>query len=425
MHPRRGEPVPCGAADNHGTMSPVTEVPLFAAAALAAAAGSVTAFGLRRPRYAGWAWWVAALWLTTLGTAIGALAPGRYGDALAAPLLMQWPLVTLIGLRRFNARLPWPGRAQTDLGLLAAASLAACGGSLWLGADAAWLLAGCGLVVHLYAASVLFMAPADGDSTPVQGLGATMALAAFAPGVAALMAESTSLSTLTPPGDTLALVAAQARAVAAALSALVLAFVTITLVFDRTERQLRESRRRLRHLANLDALTQVPNRRHFNELAQQALMHDPPGSAVVLLFDVDHFKQINDHLGHAAGDRALCLVSVSVQEHLRAVDVAGRYGGDEFALLLRRASTSDAMGVAARIVGEVQGRAELAQLPTLSLSFGLVQVRGGEALDAALRRADQALYEAKRQGRSRAVAALGDESQPVFSESRPLGLLPA
>jgi len=59
------------------------------------------------------------------------------------------------------------------------------------------------------------------------------------------------------------------------------------------------------------------------------------------------------------------------------------------------------MGVAARIVAEVQGRAELAQLPTLSLSFGLVQVRAGEALDAALRRADQALYEAKRLGRNR------------------------
>jgi diguanylate cyclase len=406
-------------------MPSATEVPLFAAAALAAAAGSVTAFGLHRPRYAGWAWWVAALWLTTLGTALSALAPGRWGAALAAPLLMQWPLVTLIGLRRFNARLPWPGRVQTDLWLLVAASAACSGGTLWLGAEAAWLLAGCGLVVHLYAAAVLFMAPADGDATPVQGLGATMALAAFAPGVAALMADSSTLPALPPSGDTPALVAATARALAAALSAIVLAFVALTLVCDRTERQLRESRRRLRHLANLDALTQVPNRRHFNELAQQALLHDEPGSAVVLLFDVDHFKQINDHLGHAAGDRALCLVSVSVQEHLRAVDVAGRYGGDEFALLLRRASTNDAMGVAARIVAEVQGRAELAQLPTLSLSFGLVQVRAGEALDAALRRADQALYEAKRQGRSRAVAALGDESQPVFSESRPLGLLPA
>jgi len=358
-------------------MPPSTEVPLFAAAALAAASGSVTAFGLRRTRYAGWAWWVAALWLTTLGTAISALVPGRWGDALAAPLLMQWPLITLMGLRRFNARQPWPGRVQTDALLLLAASAVSFGATLWLGADATWLLAGCGLVVHLYAAAVLFMAPGADDGTPVQGLGAAMALAAFAPGVAALMTDNTGLAALGPPVDMSALVASQARAVAAGLCAIVLAFVSLTLVCDRTERQLRDSRRRLRHLANLDALTQVPNRRHFNELAQQALMHDPPGSAVVLLFDVDHFKQINDHLGHAAGDRALCLVSVSVQEHLRAVDVAGRYGGDEFALLLRCASTGDAMGVAARIVGEIQGRAEMAQLPTLSLSFGLVQVRAG------------------------------------------------
>jgi len=397
-------------------MSVAPEIPLFAAGALVVAAGSVTAFGLRRPRYAGWAWWVAALWLTTLGTAISALMPGTWGDALAAPLLMQWPLVTLIGLRQFNARQPWPGRVQTDIALLAATSLASFAGTLWLGAEATWLLIGFGLVVHLYGAAVLFMAPGDDDDTPVQGLGAAMALAGFAPGIAGLVPDD---------GSGLALLAAQARASSAALSAVVLAFVVLTLVCDRTERQLRESRRRLRHLANLDALTQVPNRRHFNELAQQALLHDAPGSAVLVLFDVDHFKQINDHLGHAAGDRALCLVSVSVQEHLRAVDVAGRYGGDEFALLLRRASTADAMGVAGRIVAEVQGRAESAQLPTLSLSFGLVQVRADEALDAALRRADQALYEAKRQGRSRAVAAQGNEEQPVFSESRPLGLLPA
>jgi diguanylate cyclase (GGDEF)-like protein len=199
----------------------------------------------------------------------------------------------------------------------------------------------------------------------------------------------------------------------------------MTLVFERTERQLRESQRRLRLLANLDALTQVPNRRHFTELAGQALRADPAGSAVLLLFDVDHFKQINDHLGHAAGDRALCLVAGSVLEHLRAQDVAGRHGGDEFVLLLRRATTRDAMGVASRIVAEVQRRAEPTPLPPLSLSFGMVQVGIDEDLDAALRRADQALYEAKRQGRSRAVAALGDEQQPVFSESKTLGLLPA
>jgi diguanylate cyclase (GGDEF)-like protein len=256
---------------------------------------------------------------------------------------------------------------------------------------------------------VLFMAPSGRDATPVQGLGAVMALAAFGPGLASL------------PGADPAW-AMQAQVAAAALGGIVLASVAQTLVCERTERQLRESRRRLRTLANLDALTQVPNRRHFNELAALALAQDPPGSAVLLIFDVDHFKQINDHLGHAAGDRALCLVSGSVLEHLRAPDVAGRHGGDEFVLLLRRAATPDAMRVAARIVAEVQRRSTEHQLPALSLSFGLVQVGADEPIASAMRRADQALYEAKRQGRSRAVAALGDEDRPVFVESQRLGL---
>jgi diguanylate cyclase len=407
------------------TMPQMTEIPLVASAALATASASLTAFGLRRRPYAGWRWWVAAMWLTTLGTALGALWKGDWGVALSAPLLLQWPLLTLMGLRRFHARQAWPGSLRIDALLLGVASLVAVLGSLVLGAESSWLLAGCGLVVHLYAAVVLFMGPSGADTTPVQGLGAAMALVAFAPGAAALASELAASTPLLSTGPSAAGLALQVRAVAAALGAIVLAFVALTLVCERTERQLRESRRRLRQLANMDALTQVPNRRHFAELAVHALQQDPPGSAVLLLFDVDHFKQINDHLGHAAGDRALCLVSGSVVEHLRAPDVAGRHGGDEFVLLLRQASTRDAMSVAARIVAQVQARAESLQLPTITLSFGLVQVGAGEELDAALRRADQALYEAKRQGRARAVAALGDERQPVFSESRPLGLLPA
>jgi GGDEF domain-containing protein len=70
----------------------------------------------------------------------------------------------------------------------------------------------------------------------------------------------------------------------------------------------------------------------------------------------------------------------------------------------------------------VQRRAPARQLPTLSLSVGIVQVGFGESVGAALRRADQALYEAKRQGRGRAVTAQGQEESPVFGESRPMGL---
>ena len=390
-------------------MNSLADVLIFASAALGVAATAMTAFGARRQRYAGWRFWVAAVWLTTLGTLLSALLPPRAAALVATPLLLQWPLVTLMGLRRFHARQPWAGSERLDWTLLGLSIAGVALGSALPELDGAALVAACSLLLHLYAGAVLLMAPTGRESTPIQGLGAVMALAAFVPGLTVL------------PGLELT-IPLHARAAAAALGAIVLASVSQTLVCERTERQLRESRRRLRTLANLDALTQVPNRRHFSELASMALAQDPPGSAMLLIFDVDHFKQINDHLGHAAGDRALCLVSGSVMEHLRALDVAGRHGGDEFVLLLRRASTRDAMSVAARIVSEVQLRSVENQLPPLSLSFGLAQVRGDESLDSALHRADQALYEAKRQGRSRAVAALGGDSQPAFSESQTLGL---
>lgn len=281
------------------------------------------------------------------------------------------------------------------------------------GPQAHGLGAGALLLLHLYAGTVLVMGPGGRDFKPAHALAAALLLSGVAPVVLTWQDAANPLPLLTAHGA------------AAALAGVVLAFVAITLVCERTERQLRDSRRRLRVLANVDTLTQVPNRRHFQDLADRALRQDEPGTAALLIFDVDHFKQINDLFGHAAGDRALSLVSSAMLDHLRAHDVPGRQGGDEFVLLLRRTSASDAMGVAARIVHEVQRRAPLQQLPTVSLSFGVVQVGLGEGVQAAMRRADQALYEAKRQGRSCAVAAAGNEEQPVFGESQRLGLTPA
>lgn len=367
------------------------------AAALLLVAAALTAFGSRQRRYDGWRWWIAACWSAAAGAAAAALLPEPLARPVAGLLLLLWPLLALVGLRRFHPRQALHGHRRLDAAVGAVAivlSLAGTLGGVPLMAGAAMLLA------HGYAATVLFMGPSDADYTPVQALAAAMALTAFAPGLAW-------------------------AAAAAGAGVVVLAFVAITLVCERTERQLRDSRRRLRHLANLDTLTQVPNRRHFAELAEQALRHDEPGTAVLLIFDVDHFKHINDLFGHAAGDRALTVVSSAMLDSLRAMDVPGRQGGDEFVLLLRRTSPRDAMGVAARIVAEVQRRAPTQQLPTLSLSFGVVQIRVGESIGAAMRRADQAMYEAKRQGRSRAVTAMGDEERPVFSESQRLGLLPA
>ena len=384
----------------------------FAAAALAAACLSLTAFGLRRQRYEGWQWWVRAMWLALAGAACAAAWPGTFVDGLASVLLLQWPLLTLVGLRRFYPRQSLPGRERWDWSVLALASVVVLASAVVGGDQGAWAAAAAGVAVHLYAAYIVLMGPRGRDFAPVQGLAVALALVAMAPALAA-WSNSAPLALL------------QARTAAAALGVLVLAFMAITLVCERTERQLRDSRRRLRVLANMDTLTQVPNRRHFHELAEQALGQDEPGTAVLLHFDIDHFKRINDLFGHAAGDRALCLVSTAMLENLRTHDVPGRQGGDEFVLLLRHTTPRHAMGVAARIVAEVQRRAPQNQLPTLSLSFGVVQIGFGEGMDAALRRADQAMYEAKRQGRSRAVSAAGNEDQPVFAESQRLGLLAA
>ena len=393
-------------------MSSAHALSVFAAAALAAASLSLTAFGQRRHRYEGWQWWVRALWLALAGAICAAAQPGTAFDGLASLLLLQWPLLTLVGLRRFYPRQALPGRERWDWTALALACGVVLVSSALGSEQAAWTAASCGVAVHLYVAYIVLMGPRGRDFAPAQALAAALALVALAPVLAAWVSS----------GEQVLL---QTQTAAAALGALVLAFMAMTLVCERTERQLRDSRRRLRVLANMDTLTQVPNRRHFHELAEQALKQDEPGTAVLLHFDIDHFKRINDLFGHAAGDRALCLVSTAMLENLRPHDVPGRQGGDEFVLLLRHTTPRHAIGVAARIVAEVQRRAPHQQLPTLTLSFGVVQIAFGEGMDAALRRADQAMYEAKRQGRSRAVSAAGNEEQPVFAESQRLGLTAA
>ena len=384
----------------------------WSAGAVAASALAMSLFGSTRTHYGGWPAWLVSMWALTLGLLLAAVMPALTTNSLIAELLLlQWPFLCLLGVRHFHARLRLPGSARIDALVALGTALVTMMGAAWShdsGPDA-FAPAAASLTAHLYAASLLFCGPSGRDGAMLRAWGTVLLAGTLLPVAWALGGGD--------PVPALAL-----RGQSAALSAVLVAFITVALVSDRTERQLRDSRRRLRWLANIDSLTHVPNRRHFNELASRALADDLPGSAALVLFDVDHFKQVNDHLGHAAGDRALRLVARCVQEVLRANDVPGRHGGDEFVLLLRRANTAEAMAVARRIVARVQAQVRQAELPTLSLSFGIVHLHRNEALDDAMRRADQALYEAKRQGRSRAVAAIGPEGQPVFTDSQTLGL---
>lgn len=382
---------------------------LMCTALLLVAAGALTSYALTRRTYRGFQWWTCAIWLNAAGA--GAIAwtadtPGAW--PLLQLLLVPWPLLVLLGLRRFQARTGLPGDARVDLGLMVVLPLAALAGMHWSeGAGDMSALVAAGIAL-LYASTVVWSAPPGPEGTGPRVLGALWLLVALLPALAS--------STL-PPQETLGL-----QVCVVALASLAMSFIVLTLSSQRTERELRQSRQRLRVLANIDMLTQVPNRRRFEELARRALQSDDAGSAALLLVDIDHFKQINDKLGHAAGDRALKLVSRCTLELLRSQDVAGRHGGDEFVMLLRRSSTQEAMQVAGRLVSHLQTQAHAHALPRLSLSFGIVQMRRGESIDETLQRADLALYEAKRLGRSRAVAADGDPEQPVFRSSQRLGL---
>lgn len=393
-------------------MTPLIASLLTAALALALACTALSAFAWHHRRHAGWVAWLAAGWAVALALALAPwAAQHRTVQGLQELLLLAWPLLMLVGLRQFHGRTPLPGSIRLDLGVaLGTASVLLLGAfSAADSGPAALAPAATSVSVHLYAAAVLFCAPANREGSVLRALGAALAVGVLATAALGLWSADAV------PG------AVDRLAVTGMLAGLA-CFVVVALGTQRTERQLRDSRRRLRWLANIDALTQVPNRRHFVELAARALSgHGVPDAALVI-FDVDHFKQVNDAHGHAAGDRALRLVARCVQDELRADDVPGRLGGDEFVLLLRHARTQAAMAVADRIVQRLQRLAVGAGLPDLTLSFGMVDLAAGESLDDALRRADRALYEAKRQGRSRAVAAMGSEDEPVFSESQRMGL---
>ena len=158
----------------------------------------------------------------------------------------------------------------------------------------------------------------------------------------------------------------------------------------------------LRRQATHDALTGIFNLRHFESVVADALA----GGGTLALLDLDYFKPINDELGHAAGDRALKTFAGLVRNELRPGDVFARLGGDEFALFFPRT----AMDGAVRIVSSIYDRLKSSPFQyggtsrTFSTSAGLAASQEGDSLETLKRRADDALYEAKRQGRGRWIA---------------------
>jgi diguanylate cyclase (GGDEF)-like protein len=162
----------------------------------------------------------------------------------------------------------------------------------------------------------------------------------------------------------------------------------------------------LRRLATVDSLTGALSRRAFKDQAGRAVAlavrHRHDLSCLVL--DLDHFKAINDTHGHAAGDRVLAATAATCLRAVRASDIFGRLGGEEFALVLPHTGQAAAMGVAEKLRAEIAR--QTVEMPSglvpVTASFGVAMLDwSGTDLDALIERADAALYAAKAEGRNR------------------------
>lgn len=170
--------------------------------------------------------------------------------------------------------------------------------------------------------------------------------------------------------------------------------VSNALLFDQTQR-----------LASTDSLTGIHNRRQLFVLAERAFSaahrYGRPVSAI--MFDIDHFKDVNDTHGHAVGDEVLVVVTQRVTGSIRDVDIMGRYGGEEFGLILPETSLGPAVRVAERLrtsVGDSPITTSVGAIP-VTISLGVAELAGATRdVNALFDKADAAMYRAKRQGRN-------------------------
>jgi diguanylate cyclase len=159
--------------------------------------------------------------------------------------------------------------------------------------------------------------------------------------------------------------------------------------------------------AMTDPLTKAWNKRALTARMEDDLANRAHWPVALIVFDIDHFKRVNDNFGHQAGDRALKAITQQAGQSLRGQDTLFRYAGDEFVILLRNTGLADAKQVAERVRQAAEsikftyrGETEL----KITVSLGVAEVRAGESPEALFERADQALLGAKRAGRNRVGA---------------------
>jgi len=174
------------------------------------------------------------------------------------------------------------------------------------------------------------------------------------------------------------------------------------LVEERTA-ELKQANETITHLAATDELTDLNNRRFFNGCLAAAISAARRHTyhLSMIMIDLDHFNVVNDTYGHSAGDLVLKTFADLLREMVRAEDVAARWGGEEFIILLPHTASDAAAALAERIRAAFEQQSDSTSTILLSASFGVVQLQESDDVDSFIRRADAALYRAKREGRNR------------------------
>ncbi|HKW82361.1 MAG TPA: GGDEF domain-containing protein [Burkholderiaceae bacterium] len=169
--------------------------------------------------------------------------------------------------------------------------------------------------------------------------------------------------------------------------------------------ELEDEMRRLSDEVSTDQLTQIANRRGLLQAfeAERSRLERGGGSLSVGLLDIDNFKRLNDELGHSAGDEALKSLAALVSSTLRPTDRVARYGGEEFVVLLPETPVDEGQQILTRLQRSLTGGLFMHESKQVFVTFsaGVTAYRESEAIETALERADQALYEAKRTGKNR------------------------
>ena len=188
----------------------------------------------------------------------------------------------------------------------------------------------------------------------------------------------------------------------------------VMMIYDTTEvalkkKALEDSNEQLNQISRTDPLTGINNRRHWTEQLDARLAQFKRYGNVcsLIMFDIDHFKRVNDNYGHVAGDQVIQMVATTAQSCIRELDCLGRYGGEEFGLLLPETDTKGALILAERIREKISAQAVSTDSNTdiqVTISLGIAELSEQVTTEESwLEFADQALYKSKENGRNRST----------------------